>query len=132
VETSATFVRQYGELQHLFAEVRMTPRDRPDFEDIVRRLHPTPALGVHPRGQAGAAWLDAIDPAGERRRFGAPFGIRRASGSGRAVVAIRNVQYREGWLEIWAGCGVVRESGYHDEWAEVLDKVDAVRELWRV
>jgi menaquinone-specific isochorismate synthase len=132
VTTSETCVRQYGELQHLFADVRLQPLVAPDFEEIVRRLHPTPALGVHPRGAAGNSWLSAIDPLGERRRFGAPFGIRSDSGSGRAVVAIRNVQYHAGCLEIWAGCGVVRASCYDEEWSEVLDKVDAVRNLWRV
>jgi isochorismate synthase EntC len=124
--------RAFGQLEHLAVDIRLQANEWLDFEAVARRLHPTPALGVYPRGDAGAEWLAAIDPHGERRRFGAPFGLRWPTGSGRAVVAIRNLQYHDGWLEIWAGCGVVPQSRYDDEWQEVLDKMQAVRALWGV
>jgi isochorismate synthase EntC len=47
-------------------------------------------------------------------------------------VAIRGLQYHDGRVEIWAGCGVVPQSRYQDEWQEVLDKIQAVRALWQV
>ena len=80
----------------------------------------------------GAAWLAGIDANRDRKRFGAPFGLRLPSGGGRCVVAIRNLQYSAGRLEIWAGCGVVAMSRYDEEWQEVLQKMNAVRALWDV
>ena len=130
--TSATEVRSFGELEHLAVDIQLHAADALDFEVVARRLHPTPALGVYPRGLAGSDWLAGIDPRGERKRFGAPFGLRWPSGAGRCLVAIRNLQYRDGQLEIWAGCGVVPQSRYGDEWQEVLDKMQAVRALWGV
>jgi menaquinone-specific isochorismate synthase len=129
---SATSVRRFGQLAHLVAEIHLDSRVPLDFETIARRLHPTPALGVYPRGAVGTAWLEGIDPRGERGRFGAPFGLRLPSGAGRVLVAIRNLQYAAGRLEIWAGCGVVPLSRYEDEWEEVLEKIRAVRALWTV
>jgi len=129
---SKTEVRRFGALQHLVADVELDSRVPLDFEAVARRLHPTPALGVYPRGAEGAAWLASIDPAGERGRFGAPFGLRLPSGAGRCLVAIRCVQYRAGCLEIWAGCGVVPMSRYEEEWEEVRQKMHAVRMLWDV
>jgi menaquinone-specific isochorismate synthase len=129
---SKTEVRRFGQLAHLVADIRLDARAPLDFETVARRLHPTPALGVYPRGALGAAWLESIDPRGERKRFGAPFGLRLPSGAGRCLVAIRNVQYAAGRLEIWAGCGVVPMSRYGDEWTEVLQKIEAVRALWSV
>lgn len=129
---TATEVRTFGQLVHLVAEIRLDARVPLDFEAVVRRLHPTPALGVYPRGAAGSEWLAALDPARERNRFGAPFGLRWPSGSGRCVVAIRCLQYAAGRLEIWAGCGVVPMSRYDDEWQEVLHKMQAVRSLWAI
>jgi menaquinone-specific isochorismate synthase len=129
---SKTEARRFGQLAHLVAEIRLDARVPLDFETVARRLHPTPALGVYPRNPVGAAWLDAMDPWRERKRFGAPFGLRLPSGGGRAVVAIRCLQYSAGRLEIWAGCGVVPLSRYEDEWQEVLQKMQAVRAVWGV
>jgi menaquinone-specific isochorismate synthase len=124
--------RSFGQLEHLAVDIRLQATEWLDFETVARRLHPTPALGVYPRNDEGTAWLAGLDPRGERRRFGAPFGLRWPTGSGRAVVAIRNLQYHDGQLEIWAGCGVVPQSRYDQEWQEVLDKMQAVRALWGV
>lgn len=129
---SSPVVQSFGPLAHLVADIEVEALPGVDFEAVARRLHPTPALGVYPRGEAGASWLAAIDPRGERRRFGAPFGLRWPSGAGRCVVAIRGLQYHDGRLQIWAGCGVVAQSRYEDEWREVLDKIQAVRTLWDV
>ncbi len=129
---SAMEVRSFGELEHLAVDIRLDADRALDFEAVARRLHPTPALGVYPRSREGADWLAGIDPHGDRKRFGAPFGLRWPSGDGRCLVAIRNLQYRDGRLEIWAGCGVVPQSRYDEEWQEVLDKMHAVRALWGV
>ncbi len=129
---SATEVRSFGALEHLAADIRLESDVALDFEAVAARLHPTPALGVYPRSAEGASWLASIDSQGERLRFGAPFGLRLTSGGGRCLVAIRNLQYRAGCLEIWAGCGVVPRSRYSEEWQEVLDKMQAVRALWDV
>jgi menaquinone-specific isochorismate synthase len=129
---SAIETRSFGQLEHLAVDISLHSTEWLDFEAVARRLHPTPALGVYPRSAEGAAWLASLAPNGERGRFGAPFGIRWPTGSGRAVVAIRNLQYRDGRLQIWAGCGVVPESRYDEEWQEVLDKMQAVRALWNV
>jgi menaquinone-specific isochorismate synthase len=129
---SATEVRVFGSLEHLAVDLAVDSAAPLDFEAVARRLHPTPALGVYPRNDVGAAWLAGLDADGGRRRFGAPFGLRWPPGSGRAVVAIRSLQYQLGRLEIWAGCGVVAQSRYDDEWQEVLDKMQAVRTLWGV
>jgi hypothetical protein len=111
VSVSATDVRTFGDLQHLVAEIQLEAREPLDFETLARTLHPTPALGVYTRGDVGMKWLIEIDPDGERHRFGAPFGICVPSRPSRCVVAIRNVQYRNGQLAIWAGCGVVALAG---------------------
>jgi menaquinone-specific isochorismate synthase len=132
VQCSPAEVRAFEELEHLVTEVRLKARIQLDFDLVARRLHPTAALGVYPRNGEGARWLRDMDPCGERRRFGAPFGLRLPSGLGRCLVAIRNLQYKEGRLQIWAGCGVVPESRYEEEWQELLDKMQAVRNQWKV
>ncbi|HEX7484716.1 MAG TPA: chorismate-binding protein [Vicinamibacterales bacterium] len=129
---SDTEVRSFGQLEHLAVDIQLEAAHSLDFEAVARRLHPTPAIGVSPRCELGTDWLAGLDPRRDRKRFGAPFGLRWPSGAGRCVVAIRNLQYRDGQLEIWAGCGVVAQSRYENEWQEVLDKMQVVRVLWGV
>ena len=45
------------------------------FAEMVRRLHPTAALGVSPRSSYGDRWLREADRGVKRTIFGAPFGM---------------------------------------------------------
>jgi menaquinone-specific isochorismate synthase len=132
VRVGATRVEDYGALHHLLTPVRVRLATRPRFEDLVAALHPTPALGVSPRSDAGRAWLGAMEARRTRRRFGAPFGVRLATGEGKCWVAIRNVQFGRDELEIWAGCGVVPASRFETEWTEACAKIDAIQQTWDV
>lgn len=122
-------------LSHLLTPIEASVPAQTRTEELLRALHPTPALGAWPR-EAGQAWLRSISSAPVRGRFGAPFGAVAPGGEGRFAVAIRNIQWRaepgagirdEAQVLLGAGCGVVRESELEREWAEVLTKMDSVR-----
>ncbi len=97
---------------------------------LIRALHPTPALGGFPR-QAAENWLQRYQCLIPRDRFGAPVGIS-IEGITTCYVAIRNVQWTEKLMKIGAGGGVVKQSHLEDEWAELLLKLQATRELLKL
>lgn len=124
-------------LVHLKTPLQVAPRRGPNsLGEVIRRLHPTAALGVYPRNDAGRAWLEEAERTLPRWRFGAPFGISRKQAESEenaedfsCVVAIRNVEWRENDVRISAGCGVIQGSEVEAEWQECLEKIQSIRNL---
>ncbi len=120
-------------LSHLFTpltlELNSSTRGRSIFEELVTRLHPTPALGAFPR-QEGAVWLRSLQERGDRLKFGAPFGVLGAFDEGCCVVSIRNIQWKDSVLLIGAGCGVIAASQLDREWNEVLGKIQSIQRIF--
>lgn len=116
-------------LAHLTTAIEVELRSAPEFEKIVKALHPTPALGGIPR-QAAILWLEQYQRKIDRMRFGAPVGYFRPKvQQGGCFVAIRNAQWNHKGIFIGAGCGVVAESQYEQEWDEVNLKLQATKEM---
>ncbi len=102
-------------------EVPLTP------DELIRRLHPTPALGSLPRTAATLAmlyeWRQRLGcPAG----FGAPFGLWDR-GEFHAIVAIRGIWWNGLDLALPAGCGIIEASRLVSEWRELRLKRQAVK-----
>jgi menaquinone-specific isochorismate synthase len=106
--------------------------EKMSFAEMVRRLHPTAALGVSPRSPAGERWLREADRGVKRRTFGAPFGIEREDRSALALVAIRNVQWQGGTVRIGSGAGLLAESQLDREFDELRQKRDQVKALFGI
>jgi menaquinone-specific isochorismate synthase len=106
--------------------------EKMSFADMVRRLHPTAALGVSPRTQAGERWLREADRGVKRRTFGAPFGMERPDRSSLAIVAIRNVQWNADRVRIGSGVGMLAQSILEREFEELRQKRDQVKALFGI
>lgn len=128
VSIDETEVARLPSLAHLKTAIQARLSDvAAGFSDLVRLLHPTPALGAFPR-EAGWKWLlseEASSPV-PRDRFGAPFGWVEDTDR-ICVVAIRNIQWRAGRTLLGSGCGVVAKSDPDREWAELALKRVSVR-----
>ena len=83
---------------------------------LVRLLHPTPAMGGVPVGEA-LAFLRRAEPA-PRGWYAAPIGWLDSHGDGVFAVAIRSAvtQHERAWL--YAGAGIVADSIAEREWTE--------------
>lgn len=125
VTRGATRLWRIGILSHLRTDLRVTPARRPGFADLVRRLHPTPAVGTSPRG-AWREWIPRIDGA-PRGAFAAPFGLALPGGTSRCLVAIRQVQWDRARTRCGAGCGLVAASNLARELSELRLKLAATR-----
>ncbi|MFZ9595927.1 MAG: chorismate-binding protein [Bdellovibrionia bacterium] len=135
----------FPHLIHLVTPITFTPGLQPEgrsgfspgvaslhqFEQWVRCLHPTPALGAFPK-ERGWAWLEQMEQVTPRFRHGAPFGILLHSGVSRCLVAIRNLQWKQNSVRIIAGCGVVPESRFEKEAQELRSKIESVKNLFHL
>ena len=128
VHSLPTEVMTLPHLEHLLTQIDVKLRKPIEFEEIVHHIHPTPALGTFPRN-AGGDFLKDIASISDRRRFGAPFGVRFPAGDGLCLVAIRNIQWIADKIEIGSGCGIVNESEFDREWTEQKLKRDSVKKM---
>jgi isochorismate synthase EntC len=88
--------------------------------DLLRAVHPTPAVGGFPT----AAALDWLAAHGERRSgwYSGGFGSVRPNGDGEFSVALRSALIEGSRLELQAGAGIVAGSDPAQELAETEAK----------
>jgi len=135
IEVGALGVLEMPRIAHLatpifFQESGLAVQEKMSFAEMVRRLHPTAALGVWPRTEAGERWLRDADRGVKRRTFGAPFGIEREDHSALALVAIRNLQWTRDSIRVGSGAGLLPESRLEREFEELRQKREQVKALF--
>ena len=125
VTRGATRLWRIGILSHLRTDLRVAPAHTPTFTDLVGLLHPTPAVGIAPRGD----WRELVERfyGVDRGVFAAPFGLALPDGTARCLVAIRGVQWNRVITRCGAGCGLVTGSDLAREMAELRLKLAATR-----
>lgn len=131
VTPGAPVLRELPNVVHLSTPIDATLAGPTHVLDLVRALHPTPAVGGVPRA-AARRWITEREPRlfgteapGARGWYAAPFGAFDASGDGRFVVALRSGVLRGDRAWAFAGCGIVAGSDPRAEHAEARLKLGA-------
>lgn len=116
-----------GPIVHFQTLIEVALAEKVSVESLLRKLHPTPALGPLPRTQETMdlllKWRESL---GCPATFGAPFGLWH-DGVFRAVVAIRGIWWEQDRMMLPAGCGVIEASRMVNEWRELRLKREAVK-----
>lgn len=127
LQREARQILELGPIVHFLTRIRVILDTPMRAEDLVRRLHPTPAVGPLPRTDGTIARLMEW-----RRRlhcpshFGAPFGLWD-QGKFEVIVAIRGVWWEGSRLSVPAGCGIIEASRLVNEWRELRLKRESVK-----
>jgi isochorismate synthase len=122
-------IRALHGLAHLHTPIEAELRDGIDFMQLVRALHPTPAVCGMPTRQA-AALLAELE-AEPRGLYAGPFVRLSADGDGHAVVALRGAVLSGRMAVVTAGAGIVEGSVGAAELAETRVKQAAVVDALR-
>lgn len=113
-------------IQHLETEIRASVPSEVGILDLLRLLHPTPAVCGLPR-DAAMAFLAEEEPF-DRGWYSGPVGLFDADGNGIFVPALRmGVTTGSGW-RLFAGAGIVEGSVPALEWEETAIKFEPVLE----
>jgi menaquinone-specific isochorismate synthase len=103
-------------LQHLYTPVTATLKDGYSIFDIIRELHPTPALGGTPT-EASLQFIRENELL-DRGWYGAPVGWLDSNQNGEFAVAIRSGLIQGDEASLFAGCGIVKGSDAEKEYEE--------------
>ncbi|MCX6879727.1 MAG: chorismate-binding protein [Verrucomicrobia bacterium] len=127
LERRTRHILDLGSIVHFLTLIGLDLHQAHSPDTLVKRLHPTPALGPLPRTEETLglllAWRERLGCPAE---FGAPFGVWH-HGRFDAVVAIRGIWWNGGNLTLPAGCGVIEASRLVNEWRELRLKREAVK-----
>lgn len=127
LEVRSLTTLQFPLLMHLVTPIFLKCRESFNFFNILKALHPTPALGAWPK-EAGMKWLKEYEVSNPRLRFGAPVGYLHGDIAA-CYVAIRNIQWKGNEVTIGAGCGVIAQSQCEREYAEIDLKKRFIKEM---
>lgn len=109
-------------VQHLHTPIEVQYDQAPHILEVVKALHPTPAVGGLPRDAANEAIqrIESID----RGWYAAPIGWHDANGNGSFAIGIRSGIFREKSARLFAGAGIVANSDPAEEWNELQLKYE--------
>jgi menaquinone-specific isochorismate synthase len=106
--------------RHLRSRVRGILKEGVTDAGLLEALHPTPAVGGHPRDGALAEIRD-LEPF-DRGLYAGPIGWIGAEASEFAV-GIRSGLVRGRTMDLYSGAGIVAGSVPEEEWAEIENKI---------
>lgn len=120
-----------GTIVHFLTHIRLELQVALTSGELIRKLHPTPALGPLPRtAETLSLLLDWRNRLGCPEQFGAPFGLLD-QGRFDAIVAIRGIWWDHRAVMLPAGCGIIEASRLVNEWRELRLKREAVKRFLR-
>ncbi len=130
VKRSGTEVLDFPSMLHLCTWLEVDTKQL-DPVEVIKLLHPTPALGVAPRNY-GSRWMVELPFQKNRRWFGAPIGFQLDKNEFLTIVAIRNLQWDQKQSWVSAGCGIVANSELDREWRELGVKMETTMKIFGI
>ncbi len=115
------------QIQHLYTPIAGKLKAAVSLVDLIRVLHPTPALGGVPREWA----LDTIREleTSQRGLFAGPIGYMLPDGRGEFVVGIRSLWAQDRQVRLFAGAGILAVSDLGQEAQEIRLKMSVMMKL---
>lgn len=109
-------LRPLKNLQHLYTPVTAKVKSEFHIFDLIKSLHPTPALGGVPSDVALAFMREHEEL--DRGWYGAPIGWLDSNQHGEFAVGIRSALVQGDEVSLFAGCGIMRDSDPEEEYEE--------------
>jgi menaquinone-specific isochorismate synthase len=117
---TAPSLMKMRDIQHLYTPVKGILKETESLIELIRLLHPTPALGGFPKDLAVEKIREEEQL--DRGLYGAPLGWMDYRGNGEFAVSIRSGLIQKNEASIFAGCGIVANSNVESEYKETAMK----------
>ena len=122
-------ILKLNHVQHLHTELSVRIRKKIHSLDILKMLHPSPAMCGYPRRQAEKALARLKNQ--HRGFYASPIGFFDTSkGEAKFLVAIRSAILQQKKLYAFAGVGLVSNSEKKEEWEEIEQKFKTILSIF--
>lgn len=121
------YTARAGELAHLKSDFRFSLPDNSRFGDLLKLLHPTPAVCGFPKEDA---YRFILENEGYNRKYYSGFiGLLNSAGVSNIYVNLRCMNIEDEYLTLYAGGGLLSSSTLSEEWEETEDKLYTMKEI---
>jgi isochorismate synthase len=121
-------VVRVANVQHLATPIRAQLTESRSVLELAGLLHPTPAVGSEPAGEAGQRLIAELERL-DRGWYAGPVGWMDMAEDGEFCVALRSALIRDRRAHLFAGAGIVADSDPAAELAETEVKLGALLPL---
>ena len=116
-----------GALSHLKTDFQFSLKDNKGLGDLLKVLHPTPAVCGLPKEEAYRFILQ--NEGYDRRYYSGFIGWLDPDGKTDLYVNLRCMHIENGQLSFYAGGGLLASSELNDEWLETEKKLQTIKRL---
>ena len=127
IEEDGPYTAQAANVLHLRSDFSFSLPEGARIGNLLRRLHPTPAVCGLPKDQT----FDFIrrNESAPRRYYSGFTGLLNLNGETHLFVSLRCMQIAADGCRLYAGGGLLRDSVEEQEWQETESKLEAMRGL---
>lgn len=126
-EEEGPYAARAGELSHLKSDFRFSLTGNNKLGDLLKLLHPTPAVCGLPKEEA---YRFILANEGYKRRYYSGFiGWLNPDAQSDLYVNLRCMQIKEQTLTLYAGGGLLASSTLEEEWQETEDKMQTMKKI---
>lgn len=119
-----------GKIVHLVSHFKFKLADISKLGDLLKLLHPTPAVCGLPKDQA---YQFILNNENHKRRYYSGFiGELNGARGTRIYVNLRCMQIEECGFTLYAGGGILSSSQLNTEWQETINKMDTIQAAFKV
>lgn len=116
-----------GALSHLKTDFRFSLKDNKSLGDLLKLLHPTPAVCGLPKEEAYQFIL--ANEGYDRSYYTGLIGWLDPDGHTDLYVNLRCMHIEDDWLTLYAGGGLLSSSELNDEWQETEKKMQTMERI---
>jgi len=127
IKLKGPLTHEAGRLKHLLSVFTIPHKGKSIWKQVVKALHPTPAVGGMPQRKA----IDFIrkEESFDRAFYAGYLGPVNYNTMTDLFVNLRCMQVTDRQLIFYAGCGVTADSNTEKEWQESDRKIDVLKSL---
>ena len=111
-----------GGIVHFLTDIKIRLQQRLSISEVLRQIHPTPAVGTVPRNKRNFSQLKSLrESSSTPEMFAAPFGVK-LNQSFFSFIMIRGLFFDDSIISLPTGCGITEKSILENEWDELALK----------
>lgn len=126
LEVSPAKIVSAANVQHLKSEVAFKVKPSVSAIDVLKKIHPTPAVGGTPK-ETSLQWISKNEF--YQREYYTGFLGEFSANKSQLYVQLRCMQWKEKIQSLYVGCGITKDSNPTKEFLETHEKAKAMYQL---